>query len=111
MYQCVLSQLHTIYVTLFYQPNKHYFPRLASTSAFLYVSHSKAPSQGVRDVKGPVISPNEISLMWIPPKRKNWNGILTTYTVGECNICYFQTKIQALSCLHLRQIVHDYNLP
>ena len=57
-----------------------YLPLLLSN----FVSHSEAPSQGVRDISAPVVSSNDINLMWMPPKLQNWNGILTNYTVGKC---------------------------
>ena len=29
----------------------------------------------------PTISPNNVTVMWMPPELENWNGILTNYTV------------------------------
>ena len=76
-----------------------------------FVLYSKAPSQGVHDVMAPVISPNEISLMWIPPKMENWNGILTNYTVG--NILCGDIQIGYINFgkekLHLGEFVCDHN--
>ena len=40
-----------------------------------------APSEGVQDVTAPTISPNNVTVMWMPPELENWNGILTNYTV------------------------------
>ena len=55
-----------------------------SPAVINFVSHSEAPSQGVRDTSAPVVSPNDIIVMWMPPELQNWNGILTNYTVGKC---------------------------
>ena len=57
--------------------------RLTSPAVINFVSHSEAPSQGVRDISAPVVSPNDIIVMWMPPELQNWNGILTNYTVGR----------------------------
>lgn len=29
----------------------------------------------------PTITPNNVTVMWMPPELVNWNGILTSYTV------------------------------
>ena len=50
------------------------------TNMCMYIS--VAPSQGVQGGAAPVISPNEVHLMWMPPELENWNGNLTSYTIG-----------------------------
>lgn len=39
------------------------------------------PSRGVENINVTILSPSSVKLMWWPPPREYWNGILTSYTI------------------------------
>ena len=39
------------------------------------------PSLAIESVHISIVSPSSVNILWIPPPRESWNGILTNYTV------------------------------